>query len=161
MFASLRKEEALHESRGAVDRENASAARQRVRAARKSSQVAGSLARLPADRRQLGIAICLRIDGIAEYLIQVACGGSRNESVVVCTLAHIGGQCVVCLLTMHFGPNRCAADAGNSVPAELSAEAVAPAIERLHQAIRARHREVRLIFLETQAIAASRASTTK
>jgi hypothetical protein len=42
---------------------------------------------------------------------------------------------------------------------ELSAGDVALAIERLDQAIRVRHSEVRLIFLEAQALAASRDAT--
>jgi cation diffusion facilitator family transporter len=60
-------------------------------------------------------------------------------------------------LTMHFGPTDVLLTMEIQFRPELSARAVALAIERLDQAIRARHSEVRLIFLEAQALAVSRA----
>jgi divalent metal cation (Fe/Co/Zn/Cd) transporter len=59
-------------------------------------------------------------------------------------------------LTMHFGPTDVLLTMEIQFRPELSAGAVAHAIERLDQAIRARHAEVRLIFLEAQALALSR-----
>jgi cation diffusion facilitator family transporter len=61
------------------------------------------------------------------------------------------------VLTMHFGPSDVLLTMEIQFQPVLSAAAVAAAIERLDQAIRRRHSEVRLIFLETQSIAASRA----
>lgn len=58
-------------------------------------------------------------------------------------------------LTMHFGPHDVLLTMEIQFRPELSADAVALAIERLDQTIRARHAEVRLIFLEAQAIAAA------
>jgi divalent metal cation (Fe/Co/Zn/Cd) transporter len=63
---------------------------------------------------------------------------------------------LVRVLTMHLGPTDVLLTMEIQFRPELSAGAVALAIERLDQAIRARHSEVRLIFLETQALAASR-----
>jgi cation diffusion facilitator family transporter len=57
-------------------------------------------------------------------------------------------------LTMHFGPNDVLLTMEIQFHAALSAGAVAAAIERLDRAIRLRHPEVRLIFLESQSIAA-------
>ena len=59
-------------------------------------------------------------------------------------------------LTMHLGPTDVLLTMEIQFRPELSAGAVALAIERLDQTIRVRHCEVRLIFLETQALAASR-----
>lgn len=59
-------------------------------------------------------------------------------------------------LTMHFGPTDVLLTMEIQFRPELSAGAVAHAIERLDQAIRARHCEVRLIFLEAQALAVAR-----
>jgi cation diffusion facilitator family transporter len=64
-------------------------------------------------------------------------------------------------LTMHFGPSDVLLTMEIQFQPELSAEAVASAIERLDQAIRMRHSEVRLIFLEAQSIAASRAPASR
>lgn len=61
-------------------------------------------------------------------------------------------------LTMHFGPSDVLLTMEIQFRPELSAASVALAIERLDQAIRARHSEVRLIFLEAQALATSRSS---
>jgi len=57
-------------------------------------------------------------------------------------------------LTMHFGPNDVLLTMEIQFHPELSAGAVAAAIERLDKVIRLRHPEVRLIFLESQSIAA-------
>jgi divalent metal cation (Fe/Co/Zn/Cd) transporter len=59
-------------------------------------------------------------------------------------------------LTMHLGPTDVLLTMEIQFRPELSAGAVALAIERMDHAIRVRHSEVRLIFLETQALAASR-----
>lgn len=60
-----------------------------------------------------------------------------------------------CALTMHLGPTDVLLTMEIQFRPELSAGAVALAIERLDQTIRARHSDVRLIFLEAQALAAS------
>lgn len=64
-------------------------------------------------------------------------------------------------LTMHFGPTDVLLTMEIQFRPDLSAGDVALAIERLDQAIRLRHSEVRLIFLEAQALAASRAPATQ
>lgn len=64
-------------------------------------------------------------------------------------------------LTMHFGPTDVLLTMEIQFRPELSAGDVALAIERLDQAIRVRHSEVRLIFLEAQALAASRPLATQ
>lgn len=58
-------------------------------------------------------------------------------------------------LTMHLGPTDVLLTMEIQFRPELTAGAVALAIERLDQTIRARHSDVRLIFLEAQALAAS------
>lgn len=58
-------------------------------------------------------------------------------------------------LTMHLGPTDVLLTMEIQFRPELSAGAVALAIERLDQTIRTRHSDVRLIFLEAQALAAS------
>lgn len=57
-------------------------------------------------------------------------------------------------LTMHFGPDEVLLTMEIQFQPKLSAGAVASAIERLDHAIRSRHSEVRLIFLESPSIAA-------
>ena len=57
-------------------------------------------------------------------------------------------------LTMHLGPKDVLLTMEVQFQSDLSAGAVASAIERLDHAIRRRHPEVRLIFLESQSIAA-------
>jgi cation diffusion facilitator family transporter len=56
-------------------------------------------------------------------------------------------------LTMHFGPQEVLLTMEIQFQSDLSAGEVAGAIERLDHAIRSRHPEVRLIFLESQSIA--------
>lgn len=58
-------------------------------------------------------------------------------------------------LTMHLGPTDVLLTMEIQFRPELSAGAVALAIERLDQTIRARHSDVRLMFLEAQALVAS------
>ena len=64
-------------------------------------------------------------------------------------------------LTMHFGPTDVLLTMEIQFRPELSAGDVALAIERLDQAIRVRHSEVRLIFLEAQALVSSRPAATR
>lgn len=58
-------------------------------------------------------------------------------------------------MTQHFGPNDVLLAMEIQFQPALSAEAAASAIERLDQAIRDRHPEVRNIFLEAQSLAAN------
>ena len=57
-------------------------------------------------------------------------------------------------LSLHFGPNDVLLTMEIQFEANLSAAAVAAAIERLDHAIRTRHPEVRHVFLELQSLAA-------
>jgi len=99
----------------------------------------------------VGIVLAYKCKGL---LIGEGVAPQTLESIRTITEADPAVARLVRALTMHFGPNDVLLTMEIQFQSELSAGAVASAIERLDQAIRSRHSEVRLIFLESQSIAA-------
>lgn len=110
------------------------------------------------------LAIGVILGCVAGFLAYESKGLLIGEGVDARTLASIRALAnddpavaqLVRALTMHFGPNDVLLTMEIQFQPELSAGAVASAIERLDKEIRNRHPEVRNVFLEAQAIAQRR-----
>jgi cation diffusion facilitator family transporter len=116
---------------------------------------------LPQLDAAASIVIGIILAAVAVFLAYESLGLLIGEALDPLTLARIRTLTetdpavarLVRALSMHFGPNEVLLTMEIQFQPELSARAVVSAIERLDQAIRSRHPEVRHIFLEAQSIA--------
>jgi divalent metal cation (Fe/Co/Zn/Cd) transporter len=117
---------------------------------------------LPQLDSAASIVIGIILAAVAIFLAYESKGLLTGEGVEPRTLASIrvlteadpAVARLVRTLSLHFGPNDVLLTMEIQFQPELSAIAVASAIERLDKAIRSRHPEVRHIFLEAQSIVA-------
>lgn len=122
----------------------------------------GHTLNLPQLDGAASIVIGLILAAVAVFLAYESKGLLIGEGVDPRTLASIreltkADPAVVRLvraLSLHFGPNDVLLTMEIQFEPKLTAAALASAIERLDQAIRSRHPEVRHLFLEVQSIAA-------